>query len=276
MAWSTWTEAGGTLTRVELLPFSEVVWKPRGLSLRARLPELTSACSRAEVLTVVHGLRPVATVHLSSAGFDQELARYVELGLWVLPLRRFKPMSGMAHRFYDPEPGGPFGVYTVVARDRELLYEFRSAHEASDHERIGELLGYPPCCRRFFREVWPTDVDPILPMALASGARSEGGELVVEDYYPEVLPVVRYFGLRVVPHLPCSFRCEESRKFAQLFLNFLPEEVLELLAQPILFSSLNGVALVDTPLFLGVANTSYQPREVRIRFPGVSRSHAPR
>lgn len=259
------------LADVEIEPVAEIVYYLRGRFLKESIALLASACWKAEILSVAHGKRPVATTHLSQESFPEGLAELTELGLYVLPLRKARPVKGFAHRFYDPRPGEPFTVYCCVSRDRSLLREFRRAHELSDHGALGELLGYPECCRRFFSEVWPRDVDPILPMALNSGAKEVGRlHYVVEDYYPECLPVLRYIGLRAVPHLPCSLRCEATRQFAEVFLPYIPEDLLlSLLRQPMSFSSLYSVAIVDTPYFQVIANTTPYAERVRIDLVGV-------
>jgi len=113
----------------------------------------------------------------------------------------------------------------VVARDRETAEEFRKAFLLSDNLKQGELLGYPICDRIFFQRVWSYEYDPIWSAALPCGSVKRDNSsyvLEVKDYYPECNIMLRYFGLRAVPHLVCSLKCEESKEFGRKFIELMP------------------------------------------------------
>jgi len=52
------------------------------------------------------------------------------------------------------------------------VFQFKKAFDASDESAIGNLLGYPACCREFYKRVWVDDglVDTTWPMAVATAA----------------------------------------------------------------------------------------------------------
>lgn len=245
----------------EVQPCAELAWKRGAEDVRRAFHEAAAAASMAELKTVADGLRPAATLHLSSLLFDEQLKMLAELSLHFLPLRRVRPFQGFAHRFYDPEPGKPFLVYGVVAKRKELLEEFRQATEAADHETIGELLGYPSCCIRAFVSRWPAERDLVWAAATAV-AKPEGNCIELAHYYPECNIVLRYFGLRALPHMPCSFLCTESKHFAEKFLAYMPKDTLSLLALPVTWDAWKGAAIIESEFFVGVASTdaSWQRR----------------
>lgn len=222
--------------------------------------------ARAELLSVVEGLRLVATVRVPEERLEEELGKITELGLRFLPVLRTRPLQGFAHRFESPKPGEPFEIFGVVGQDVALLQEFRKAFNRGDDRVMGALLGYPECCVEFFASVWPRNIDPALFVAQRTqGVTLEGGVFHVREFFPELNPFLRYFGLRAVPHIPCSLRCEESRRFSKFFLPHLPKETVELLAGPWELDAFRGVLLVKGQGLLGATTTFPSETPLRIK-----------
>jgi hypothetical protein len=171
----------------------------------------------------------------------------------------------------------------VIGGIRELA-AFKRAWDDADQEAIGSMLGYPPCCREFFRDVWVEHgmVDPTWPMAVASSGRESEQRMVEIGGPPQVNILWRWMGVRAVPHLPCRSDCAASIELADQMLTVgreagLEEEVewmLEILAWPLEWSALHGVAVIKTPVLKVTTMTDATPhayvvRRAGTRFPRV-------
>lgn len=112
-----------------------------------------------------------------------------------------------------------------------------------DHERFGVALGYPDCCRAFFRRYnnWQTDNTyyraycntTSTPCALSNS-------------------LMRHTAYYLVPHLTCSFSCPSSIAYSQALLTFIAgelplytAEILKQLRSPVLCLSELHIYLFD-------------------------------
>ena len=250
---------------IEVEPFSRVIWR-WGVPPKYKIALEAShrAMSWAEYESVVRGYRPCDVVHLYPETWDRELKRFAEDGLYFVPIQRAKPVSGFAHRFYEPT-GGRFMVYGVVSPSLSDAMRFVRAHEGRpcDHETIGILLGYPECCIRFFVENFPKGIlDPVWRV------EHEG-----ED--PMLNVMLRYFGPRIIPFFPCSYTCRQARRVAEKFYGLLreydedlAETILEMLSMPMVWSMYKSVIQVTTPLFTGICNGYWEPQRINVYWRG--------
>src|SRR5262245_23530154 len=126
------------------------VWQPR-------LGRISRAWAEIEWRAVLAGVRRWA---LAMVGPEEVLAQgggWAGGGLNALPVE----MAGVSGQPYSATgvpytPGAPFAFRFVVGRPTDVV-AFKSAWDDADQERIGNLLGYPSCCREFFRTVWVDD-----------------------------------------------------------------------------------------------------------------------
>jgi len=242
----------------EIRPFIRIIVEAGYNKLRDELCVLARECWLAELKSVAEGMRACATMHISSETLFRDLKLLEELGLVFVPIRECARVNGFAHKFYAREPGKPYDVYGVVARDYETGRKFAKADRSGDHITVGKLLGYPECCVKFFIHMWPKWYDPIWPAALNTpGAKVSGREVIVNDCFPEANILLRYCGIRAVPHLVCNFKCKATKEFAEEFMQFIPHrrELINLLSQPITWDAYKGVVMVRMPHFIVVANT---------------------
>lgn len=74
-----------------------------------------------------------------------------------------------------------------------------------DHDRFGELLGYPLCCRRFFaaNNDWNTK------NTLSEAMRVTGSPT------PWCNSLMKHSGFSYLCHLPCAFDCQATRAIAE-------------------------------------------------------------
>jgi SAM-dependent methyltransferase len=235
---------------------ARAVWEPR-------LTRIITAWSEIEWRSVLEGVRSCAVTSATPEQFLKVGAVWAENGLNALPVE----MLALSGQPYDatgrrPEYGQPFVFRLVVGRPRDVA-EFKAAWDAGDDEQIGTHLGFPDCCRSFFRDVWVRDsmVDTTWPMATATGRRTDIGFEVSGPSQANIL--WRWMGARAVPHLPCRFDCGASVELAdRLFAvgrrhGFGAEMdwLFEILSWPTEWSALHGIAEIKTPILKVVTRT---------------------
>lgn len=250
---------------------ARLVWEPR-------FKRVSKACADLQWLTVARGMRQAGLSRFAPEGLVSEAPRWVERGIRFLPLS----VEGMGTAGYQSRtekyvPGSPchfavgFGSEKALA---ELSAAFKDRHDA----KLGELFGYPSCCRSSFNEVWSDQgfTDNTWFMAQASAGRS-----VVREARGETIRLprpaltnilLRGFGVRAVFHLPCSFTCRESIDFARRLLTVGRQEgfreemkwLREILSWPMEWSALHGIAEIKTPILKCSMSTDATPSRYRV------------
>lgn len=211
----------------------------------------------AELKSVQAGDRKCTTFHINSERVMEDLQVVEDLRLVFVPIRKAAQFAGFAHKFSEAKPNEPYTLYGAVAQKYETAERFRDA--GSNHEDIGELLGYPKCCRDAFVKYWVQgEIDPLYIAAMNTEGAKEKGKYELEiEGYPENNILLRYFGYRCVPNLICSYLCEPAKEFAKMFIKHVKhkDELIDILAQPVTWSCWKGIAIVRHPLFVGITNS---------------------
>lgn len=249
-------------------------WEPKLARIAGAWPEI-------ECRTVASGLRPCGIITLPPGEFVSRARRWAKLGLSALPLemggRPHRPFSGT---FAAAESEPPFMFRLVVAAPRDLS-AFLDALDSGDHRETGRLLGHPPCCHEFFKRVWVEEglEDTTWPMALATTSPADGSGRAVEVAGPPQANILwRWLGIRAVPHLPCRFDCEATAALADKFLDAGREAgygqeaawLLEVLAWPVEWSALHGIAEIKTPVLKVATRTDATAQKYVVRRAGVA------
>ncbi|KKM00392.1 hypothetical protein LCGC14_1804870 [marine sediment metagenome] len=228
---------------------TEWVRGPQWASPAARLEwELVLTTAQAawaelELLSVSEGVREAALLHLTPEELVRATHDAAGQGLLVVPLAC--------------EGGQTRAALTRPPRFADWL----EAWSGCDDEAIGELLGFPGCCREHFCRTWGRG----LTDTVATIARD--GKI---DGPPEANLLLRHLGVRLVPHLPCSPTCEATVALGKDLAHVVaragvdPGPLYRLLNLPVTYSALHGVAVIETPHFRLWAGTDYTPDEVRV------------
>ena len=234
-----------------------------------------------EIESVLHDHRKCAwrTIPLKQLpGFTKKCNNR---GLIVTPVNLVANWgNGFAHKTQSPKPDDPNpNCYCIVSKYLCDAIEFRDAHTEGDHIKQGEMLGFPDCCTEFFNKNWKEDYfDPMWQSAIntleimgcgeVSGNEIDLYNLTIANKIEfHAIPLLRYIGLRVGFHIPCSFNCQETIMIGKerLFIIqdatcdvYIPErendrqliKLLEaLLSMPMEWSVLHGIVIVKTPIF---------------------------
>jgi SAM-dependent methyltransferase len=230
---------------------AERVWRPR-------LERIATAWAETEWRAVLAGVRACAVAMASPEEFMAMGGRWAEEGLNALPVE-MTGVSGQPYAATDVplEAGQPFVFRFVVGRPADVA-AFKAAWDAADQEAIGDFLGYPPCCREFFRRVWVDDhmVDTTWPMAAATSGAAPGTTTIELTGPPEANILWRWMGVRAVPHLPCRLDCAATTELGQRLVEvgrqsgFAQEMdwLVDILSWSVEWSALHGIAQVKTPV----------------------------
>jgi len=228
--------------------------------------------------------RCVAIVNLNHSNMEEWVSRAGEHNLQYRTIRYNEPYDGFAHSHRPTSRDNPRRLcYGVVARSSDLLDAAEEActelerHEK--HEQLGELLGFPSCCRQFFQDVW-LDAgidDPMYEVACNTSSAerintSDGTDTIkLHDPSPWVNVLWRYFQLSFITHIPCSFDCEASKHVAynrgELMLDVDEDAAKALkswLDQPHSWSGHNAIAHVKSEPAIAQTQTSPYLQNKRI------------
>lgn len=254
------------LLDIEINPAAHVVWTTEAVKREEHIKAISRAHYRTEIEMVARGHRACTTANLIPQGFERDIEDFTQRGLIFLPIKRTKKYGGFAHKHvFTTEDDPDSMVYGVVARRLEDAERFRELSLGKvDHGDIGTLLGYPDCCREFFERVWAKEkwIDTIYHQAQNTPGSVRDGHTVSVKGHPFCNQALRYFGIRITSHLPCSWQCEETIRWGELWFSVMrdidpqaAEDAMHLLSLPVEWNALKGIVICKTELFHGIANT---------------------
>lgn len=217
----------------------------------AKLGQMGMLFQETEYQMVKGGYRPAAIIHVDQNTLEETWGKINKDKLVFTPILKSGYYEGFAHKHKPIVPGEPFFWYGSLTRNYEDGQKFKKAENEGDHKTIGELLGYPECCSKYFTKNFPINYDPIW---LGKEGKTTG--------WPECNQMLRYFGARITSHFSCSPACEATRKVGQNWLKVMKEidkdlakELYDLLSGPLTWNSYHGVVQVETPYFVGLTHT---------------------
>jgi prolyl 4-hydroxylase len=235
-------------------------WEPRMDRIRTAWPNI-------EWLSIVAKVRSCALVGLSPDVLSATAPQWSAHHLSAMGL----PMS---------PPEAPAGIVLAVVGSLEDVTRAREAWVAREDDALGLLLGYPECCRKFFRAVWvdQRSIDTTWAMA-ANTAESSDSVVTLESQQPGLVNILwRWLGVRAVPHLPCRFDCGESLEFGERLLRVAEgagyreevEWIREILSWPVEWSALHGIAEIKTPILKISTRTDATAGKYVVRWTGTN------
>ena len=234
-------------------PASQKLWTPR-------LKVATALWSALERGSVAVSYRPSALLTVSGVEVPELSYWARENGLFTTVLGTTTlPRSYSAGVVSQGTPG-----FRVVIHHQGMETAWFDAWKNDDIEAIGKLLGYPKCCRDYFAATW--------------GKKSKDGTLQMSgDGNGPVNIYLRWLGVRLIPHLPCSSHCKGSLIFQEnmkslahsLGLDWQLRIVERILDWPLMYTALHGILEVTTPALKFSASTDYTSKLQGFRRKGV-------
>lgn len=170
--------------------------------------------------------RQAAIIHVNNHNREQWLRRIGDHDLVYRDIRYSESYQGFSHVHKPTDKSDPERVtYSVIAENEDVadkMYEAETEMGGDErHQVVGELLGFPQCCRDFFADVWLGEgqIDPLYEISCNTpSAETIDGDrenVLVKDPNPGINALWRYFGLYFITHLPCSWECERSVDIAR-------------------------------------------------------------
>lgn len=241
--------------RIWASPQARQVWEPR-------MQQVTQAWADIERWSVAAGVRQAALVSLSPDAFVAASLYAAEHGMQLLALGTVARTQEYSTSSTPPVAGAAWDYRAAYVRPQAAA-AWGYAWQHNDADALGRLLGYPACCRAFFQRVWVDAQCVDTTWAMAQPEVDVGQRTVILECTPENNILLRWLGVRAVPHLPCTFQCPHTRALATNLLTLGGERghadamtwLREMLSWPVEWSGLHGIAEIRTPVVKVSART---------------------
>lgn len=252
-----------------LPPFARSAWvsdSAQKLWL-GRFHEVRKAWSVLERRSVERGLRPCCAVIVKSRDLPPIMRQSAAVGLSSLPVRPIPADDAQMAQ-----------AFQVVSGSLDDCRAFVEASLSGDHVAMGRLLGYPDCCTDFYARFTAHSPgrDPVWAVA-GNTVASRSTESCREIEPVGTLDILcRSLSLAATPHLPCRFDCKASLGLARAWrvlgreLGYIQEMkwLEEILAWPVEWSTLHGIAEVKTPVVKLITRMDATAHKYTIRYLG--------
>lgn len=266
------------LPNFDLDGFRREVW----LNRRAKekwgsiLLEAASLLQDMEVESVVRGQRPCSWQTIGEEDYPRFQREWESKGVKSAVVRKVGQFQGFTNKHYPVREGEPAMVCCILSKSMSDLETFKKAVEEQDDYTQGILLGYPECCCRFFRDVWLKGYhDPIWQAALNSSIVHKESNYMKMRVPGLASPVLRFLGIRIAFHIPCSFNCLKTLDIAKERLKMVEEinpglagKIVQLLSMPMSWDCYHGIALIRTPIIYAVVPSCGSVERFVIDFEG--------
>lgn len=243
-----------------------------------RFQRTLRAWAEIEWLSVAAGIRDCALARIPRREYEAFMKKLELHGLTARPADSEPASSNSPEAASQHPSASPKASLRLVIGQVQHIALFQKALNSAGHEEIGKLLGYPACCTKAFRERCPGDIfsDPTWKTAAETVPTEVPASVIELNEEPVANVLLRWIGIRAIPHLPCRFDCKPSIQFGRRFLNlglnsgFQAEmEWLEhTLSWPIEWSALHGIAEVKTPVLKISTKTEATTNKLTVRWKG--------
>lgn len=231
----------------------------------APLRDAAAAWTRLEYLSVVARLRDSC---LLVVPWNELPARQQAAAADGLVVTALASTFSSGYSAGTPTSGTP-AIRAAVHRPG-LEAAWVAAWAAGDDDAIGMLLGFPLCCRAFFKGAW---VD--------AGGRDSTPYMAQLDGPARGNILLRWLGVRLVPHLPCSGDCPFTSDRADAFaalgraagLGYQMDAAEAMLGWQMEWTASHGIGEVVTPALrfrFSTAHTAALVRRTRVGAPKAS------
>lgn len=240
-----------------LPPFLRMAWATAAARDRwsGPLNRLVDEVRTSEWLSVAAGLRLAALIVVPPTQVSALAGEWSRRGLSSRVVSRDDAIQVRAlnGKTSDSTPGHDVHLVTRSERMEQLEAVWRLA----DLVEMAGWLGYPACCTVFFRTATVERQSLDTTWAMVEGhIHAENGVHIAELTSAAVNPLLSALGLRVTPHRPCSFFCQQTQRLALDYGNLRAqapsppdqETLAEVLSWPVEWSSLHGIVEVKLPI----------------------------
>lgn len=195
---------------------------PKNINLYNNLKNIFNRNQKIfEVLYLYHDLKDVARLSISEEKLEtmKNICKIFNLKFETQDYKiKFivdKGKGSFSNTLKRVPKGFNSGLHLVyISKNEEKTKKAKKFENNENSMKFGELLGYPECCTKFFkenkREQSKKQMDFVLPA------------LDKLEPFPYVNNVCfRYFGPEILSHFPCSFDCEKSKELGSKYLEII-------------------------------------------------------
>lgn len=246
----------------------------------SRIQKVCACIAELEWRSILEGIRACALKIVKPDELQSLRSLLASYGLTATPLQKIAEGNLYAVSRSIPREGEPFSYWCVIGRASDVQC-VEHAHSSNDAEALGRYLGYPTCCTAFYRQFRASEgfIDTTWPMAQNTNEKT-----VISPTQVEVTGVsrcnilLRWLGIRIVFHLPCSFDCSPTMELAAKLINVARAAgyhqemnwLEEMLSWPVEWSALYGLAEIATPVDTIYTVTDATAEKYRVSYRGAS------
>lgn len=266
--------------------FTQVLYKEKYADKMSAYTDVINsvvhAFTRIELLSVIEGTRDAHLNFYTPQELEIKQKEFAKDGLIVIPLNKEgnRKSGGYGNHSVAYTGGNDFVWRSIITRPEnedkwKEIWNIRSSNVHLGEYLIGEGLGYPSCCSKFFTKVWMQDggVDTTWQQAVCTMKpfiETQQKELCNLPAYddttielPTSTPIwasnlLRWAGMKLVTHLPCSFTCKESKRIALENLGLATKhgfgneynKLCKMLDWDTTWTAHMGIATIETPVFI--------------------------
>jgi hypothetical protein len=273
--------------KIDTGSYTALNWKtPRSRDSWAdKFSRMAQAKSEAEWRSVMDDEtdRKAAIIHINNQNREEWLERVGEHDLHFRDIRYSEPYGGFAHEFTPTNQNDPNRItYSVIAQNSDIADKMEEAENEMQgharHDKVGELLGFPDCCRNFFLEDWidASIRDPMYEISCNTpSSEAVGGDnnhVIVKEPNDGTNIMWRYFGLSFITHMPCSWECQHSIDLARNRYRIMQENgyeeeadlIHDWMSQRFTWSAYHGQAMVQNAHVTSKVNSSCYLNEKKV------------
>jgi len=236
------------------------IWQPRILRIQKSWREI-------QHLSVVEGLRACCPTEMNAEELVSFANQYPQVILYLVNLSFDPPYVHLSPYSNSCELHKNSDYFVMILNQDGIQQLLRGTERIfSSFKEYGMLLGYPSCCCDFFQKKFNDNAIDTLNRAL-----NRKSEVVVSSNLIEIVcaPETNTFllpiRLRAVPHLPCSFSCNDTIRNGVGFMKigkkfgFSNEMswLKDILSWPLEWNTLHDIEEIKTPLFKILTRTYY-------------------
>lgn len=197
-----------------------------------------------EKYSVVVGLRDACWLPVKPEDLVSQTDWARRHGLVLVPTHQICDTGTYSATQQSCVPGKPFVFRCLYIKPDKL----KDTADLSD-ANLGTLLGYPTCCQEHFAKTWGQgQVDSTFEQWVHTNRQP----------FTIAHTMLRWMGIRLVSHMPCSFHCKPSTDIANENLKFMATQlgpavkesallINEVLHWPLKWSRKFGIAEIVSP-----------------------------
>lgn len=264
--------------------YTNIVYKEQFTAQQEKYQQLFSKITEAflqiEYLSVVEGTRDAHLMFIRPNELEGQKQRFKKYGLDIVLLNKEvdDTSGGYGNHSGDWEGNGNYTWRAIITRPENVnrwkdIWTIRTHDVYLGEYLIGRALGYPDCCSKFFTQIWikNANIDTTWQQALCTIHKVEQDDKetwrfpqtnITHIELPETTPIwsnnlLRWAGMKLVTHLPCSFDCKETKRIALENLGIAAKYgfgneykmLCDIMDWDVTWTAQYGIATIDTPVF---------------------------